>query len=198
MKPQTVVKTMVRRRIIGQPQIVQPAPQPGLLSKLSEALSNPAPSAPNLLSRLATPSPTPSRAPGVFTAKATGHELGYGDLRPMVYREPKIGQSHYLPPAPDDLASKVSGFLASKGTDVSPSRVSDILSKLKIPALGALGVAAVAGLVIGAMKLYDKFKQDKEKKAEHPAPEMNASEQPPAGSGYRRRGHRSGRGLVSA
>lgn len=189
------VKTLTRRR-----NIAPAAPQsPGLLSKIGSTLSGLASSAGSFLSRLLpSAQSSPSRPSNVYTAKATSGELGYGDLMPMVYHEPKAGQSHYMPPAETDLASKVSGYLARSGHDVSPTSVANILGKLKIPALGALGVAAVAGLVLGAMKLYQKHKE-----SQAPAPSSAPSEQSteqPAGSGYYRKKHkkRSGAGVISA
>jgi len=104
----------------------------------------------------------------VVTMKANSQSLGFGDLAPQVYHEPsKPGEYHYVSSsAPieraDSLAIDVSKYLSSHGTPVSTSKVMEVLGKLKVPALGALGVAAVAGLVLGAMKLYDKFKQNQQ------------------------------------
>ena len=140
----------------------------------------------------ATPSPSPIQS--LYNrpshGKASGDELGYGSFRPQIYREPAMGESHYVPHGTNDIAaadlpdisSKVARYLNKSGHNIDSGKVMEILGKLKIPALGMLGVAAVAGLVLGAMKLYQKFK-----------PKEVESQ---SGNGMRRRRH--GAGVISA
>jgi len=154
MKPQAAPKILMRRQ--------QTSPQPSFLSNLASAghrLSG-------VLSRLSSPAPQQFTMPHNLSSeshgKATSDDLGYGSLMPQVYKENngkfsgfKAEEEPIVVGENSSAADKIASFLQARGSEISPSTVSKTLSSLKAPLLGALGTAAVAGLVYAAKKLYD-------------------------------------------